>query len=109
MEGPAEKRTFIRVDWCSSPHPAWRGLPLIAAVPGLPDVERGRESTIDIVEAVQGKAVLLQVIGTLRPSRGFADFLDSGQEQANQDGDNRNHDEQLNECEAIAASTSDAH
>src|SRR5262245_24523960 len=49
---------------------------------------------------MQRKPELLHVVLTLGPGRGLADFLDGRQEQADQNGDDGNHDEQLDEREA---------
>src|SRR5262249_15864368 len=46
------------------------------------------------------QAKLLEVVRTLDPVGSLADFLDGRQEQADQDGDDGNHDEQFNQGEA---------
>jgi len=45
---------------------------------------------------------LLEVVGALHAVGGFADLLDRGQQQPDQDGDDRDDDEQLDEREAGA-------
>src|SRR5262245_52448096 len=52
-----------------------------------------------IVEVVDGKAHLLEVVLTLHACCGFAHFLNGGQKQSDEDGDNRNHNQQLNQRE----------
>src|SRR5262245_19369957 len=47
-------------------------------------------------------APLLQVVGALHPVGGLADLLHRGQQEADQDRDDRNHDEQLDQCKAWA-------
>jgi hypothetical protein len=42
---------------------------------------------------------LMQVVAALGAGRGLADFLHSWDEQADQDGDDRNHDQQLDQRE----------
>jgi len=51
------------------------------------------------VIAVQGEAGLLEVVGALHARCGLAHFLDGGQQQADEDGDDRDDDEQLDERE----------
>ena len=53
--------------------------------------------------AVQGEPDLLEVAGAADAVGGLADLLDGGQEQADQHGDNRDDDEQLDECESGSA------
>ena len=48
---------------------------------------------------VAGKADLLQVVLAGHPVGGLPDLLDSGQQQADQDGNNGDDDQQLNERE----------
>jgi hypothetical protein len=52
-----------------------------------------REDVVGAVIVVQGQADLLQVVGALGPPSGLAGGLDGGQEQADQDRDDRDHDE----------------
>ena len=53
--------------------------------------------TIVVVVIVAGQGDLFQVVHTLSAGRGFADLLHGRQEQANEDGNNRDHDQELNE------------
>src|SRR5205823_1066423 len=46
---------------------------------------------------VQGEANLLEVVLALNASGGLAHFLHGGHQQADQDGDDGNHDEQLDQ------------
>ena len=48
---------------------------------------------------VERQADLFEVVLALRPGRGLADLLDGRQQQADQDGDDRSHHQQLNEGE----------
>jgi hypothetical protein len=48
---------------------------------------------------VNREAELPHVVGTLRSRGRFANLLNRRQKQTNQDGDDRDDDEQLNECE----------
>src|SRR5262249_60991536 len=48
---------------------------------------------------VEGQADLLEVVGALRAPGGLADFLHRGQEQADEDGDDGDHNQQLDERE----------
>jgi len=48
---------------------------------------------------VDGQPDLLQVVLALRAGRGFADLLDSRQEQADENGDDRDHHQQLDQRE----------
>jgi hypothetical protein len=49
------------------------------------------------VVVVAGQTKLLQVIRARRPASGFADFLNGGQEQANQNGNDRDYDQKFNQ------------
>jgi hypothetical protein len=49
---------------------------------------------------VQGKTILLEVIMTPHAVGGFPDFLDRGQEQTDQHGNDGDDDEQLNQGKA---------
>jgi hypothetical protein len=49
---------------------------------------------------MQGNANLMQVIQAFRPVGRFAHSLHGRQEKPHQDGDDRNDDEQLDECES---------
>jgi hypothetical protein len=54
---------------------------------------------------VQGQADLPQVVLALGALGGGADLLDGGQEQADQDGDDGDHDEQFHQREGGAVFT----
>ena len=58
---------------------------------------------------MQGQADLLQIVAALHAVRGFPDLLDGRQQQADQDGDDRDHHQQLNEREPAASSRSAVH
>jgi hypothetical protein len=49
---------------------------------------------------VHAQAHLLEVVAALRAGRGRPHLLDGRQQQADQDGDDRNDDEQLDQREA---------
>jgi hypothetical protein len=51
---------------------------------------------------VQGKSPLLEVVGAFHAIGGLADLLHRGQQQADQDRDDRNHDQEFNERECGA-------
>ena len=53
---------------------------------------------------VHGQRQLLHVVAAGHTRCGFAHLLHGWQEQADQDGDNRNHHEKLNECKSSALS-----
>ena len=55
---------------------------------------------MDVVVVVQGDAELLQVVDALGATGGLAGRLDGGQEQGDQDGDDRDHHQQLDQREA---------
>ena len=52
---------------------------------------------------------LLHVVRATHPGRRFADLLDCGQEQADQDGDDGDDDEQLDERERRLSSRAKLH
>jgi hypothetical protein len=62
-------------------------------MPDRKDVER-------IVVVVQGEAELVQVVLALRPAGGLARLLNRRQQQRDQDGDDRNHHQQLDQRKA---------
>ena len=49
------------------------------------------------------QAELLHVVLTLHAGGGLADLLDGGQQQADQDGDDGDHHQQLDEGEAVSS------
>ena len=52
-----------------------------------------RELPVRALEVVQPQSDLLQVVGALRPGRGFADLLDGGKQKPDEDRDDGNHDQ----------------
>src|SRR5262249_30754950 len=56
----------------------------------------------DIREVDDGQTKILQLVLTLCPSRGFTHLLHGGHQQANQDGDDGDHDEQFDQCESAS-------
>ena len=60
------------------------------------------EFTLAGFEVVKGKSDLLQVIGTLHTVCGFANLLDCGQKQADQNGDDSDHDQKLDKRKSLA-------
>ena len=62
-------------------------------------VDASRELAVGVVVVVQGQPDLLQVVLALHPGGGLADLLDGGQQQADQDRDDRDHDQQLDQRE----------
>ncbi len=57
------------------------------------------EALVSLVIVVQAQADLLEIVDALDPSGGLAGALNRGQQQGDQDGDDRDHDEQLNQGE----------
>ena len=66
-----------------------------------------REDVVRRQVVVDAEPHLLEVVGALRTPGRLARRLDGGQEQGDQDGDDRNHHQQLDEREP--ATTSDLH
>src|SRR6185437_14641684 len=64
-----------------------------------------REHLLLIVEVVQPKPELLQVVLALRPRRRLADFLHGRQEQADQNGDDRDYHQQFDQREPSLATS----
>jgi hypothetical protein len=56
-------------------------------------VARLREDPQRVLVAVQRQADLLQVVGALDARRGRSHLLDGGEQQADEDGDDRDHHE----------------
>jgi hypothetical protein len=69
-----------------------------AGTPAIPLAGRW-QSLVGTFVAVDRKSELVQVVAALASGRGFADLLDCRKEQPNENGDNRNHDEKLDQCE----------
>src|SRR5262245_66388702 len=65
----------------------------------------GWERAHSIVVAVQRQADLLEVVGTTHPVGGLPNHLDRGKEQADQEGDDRDHHEEFNERERGSLTT----
>src|SRR5262249_17443290 len=94
---PAEERPVVRPAPRPLDVPAGRGFrdePVSAVVravrvAGL--VQRGRKSTDAVVVVVQRQAPLLHVALTLHAGGSLAYFLDGGEEEADEDGDDRYH------------------
>ena len=57
----------------------------------------GRKATPGVVVGVQSQADLLQVVDAYTPSGGCPNLLDCRQEQTDEDGNDGNHDEQLDQ------------
>jgi hypothetical protein len=55
---------------------------------------------------VDAEADLLEVVGALRPRGGLADLLDGGQQEADEDGDDGDHHQQLDQRERRPAGKS---
>jgi len=51
---------------------------------------------------VTGQAELLEVVGALHACGGLSDLLDGGQQQADEDGDDGDHHQQLDQRERTA-------
>jgi hypothetical protein len=51
---------------------------------------------------VQGEVDLLEIVETAKASGGLADLLDGGQEQANENGNDGYHHQQLDQRETCA-------
>ena len=60
-----------------------------------------REDQVDVVEVVQGDAELLQVVDALRAAGRLARRLHGRQQQGDQDGDDRDHHQQLDQRETM--------
>ena len=58
------------------------------------------KAAVDVVVIMHGEAKLLQVVGALHAVGGFPDLLHRRQQQTDQNGNDGDHDEQLNEREA---------
>src|SRR5262245_40463996 len=63
---------------------------------GMP---RRQKLLVVVAVLVDGQRHLVEVILALRPLGGLANLLDGGEEQADQDGDDRNDDKQLDQRE----------
>ena len=63
-----------------------------------------RERAVGVVVVVQGQADLLEVVDALGAAGGLAGRLHGRQQQADQDGDDRDHHQQLDQREAPSSS-----
>ena len=63
-------------------------------------VDAGGEALVGVVVHVGGQRDLLEVVGALDAGRGGADLLDGGQQEADEDGDDGDHHQQLDQREA---------
>ena len=61
-----------------------------------------RRGLIDVHVVGDGQRDLLEVVDALRAARGLARRLDGRQEERDQDGDDRDHDQKLDQCEAAS-------
>jgi len=71
----------------------------IAPGPRLRPVPHGGEFAVGVVEIVGGQADLVEVVLAAHAVGGLADLLDGGQQQADQDGDDGDHHQQLDQRE----------
>src|SRR5437879_4641171 len=71
------------------------------------EVPLPRHDAAGVVVVGHGQAELLQVVTALGPRGRLANFLNGGQQQTDQHGDNRDDDEQLDECKAAAPAARD--
>src|SRR5207253_2777395 len=95
--------------WQDVVHPAARLAAPRAAVgvaDPAPAPTSARESLVGVVVAVTGQADLLEVVQALVAVGRLADLLHRRDEQANEDGDNGDHHQQLDQREAGSASLS---
>jgi hypothetical protein len=53
-----------------------------------------------VVVLMEGEGELFEVVGALDASGGFADFLNGGQEQSNEDGGDADDHEEFKQCKA---------
>ena len=70
---------------------------------GPHEVSARRKCLIDILIIMACQRELLEVIGALHSPGGFAGCLDRRQQQGDQDGNDRDHDEKLDERETTRA------
>src|SRR5204863_166739 len=62
----------------------------------------GRQVLVRVVVVVSGQTELLEVVGALHAAGGFAHLLYRGQQQPDQNGDDRNHDKNLDQREGAS-------
>src|SRR5262249_19447065 len=63
----------------------------------------GRQRFLRVVVVVHGQADLLEVVGAAHAGGGLAHLLDGGDEEPDQNGDDRNHHQQLDQRERTPA------
>jgi hypothetical protein len=63
------------------------------------------QEAVGIVEVVTGQAELLEVVRAPEAGSRLAHLLDGGQQEADEDGDDRDHDQQLDERETGSRTT----
>ena len=81
-------------------HPTPRTLGGSAPAAGVVVRVALRQRAVDIMEVVQGKALLLHVVHALSAGSSFPDLLNGRQQQANEDGNDRDHHQKLDQREA---------
>src|SRR5262249_44924459 len=64
--------------------------------------ERRGQCPLGGVKVVGGETDLLEVVGAVDAGGGVADFLGGGQQQADEDGDDGDHHQQLDQREPLA-------
>jgi len=69
------------------------------------DLVGRRQSPAGVVVPVQRQALLLEAVLALRARRRLAHLLDGWQQQADEYGDNRDHDQQLDQRERAPTAT----
>src|SRR5262249_13844872 len=102
---PTEARAFVNLPGCVFGRPV-RVIPVAAFLIlskretlRNPVARSGRHLPVCVVVVVKRQADLLQVVAALGPGGRFADLLDGGEEQSDQDRDDRDHHQQLDERE----------
>src|SRR5262249_42875230 len=71
----------------------------IVAAPGRVHVAPRRDRAVGVVVVVDGEGELLEVVGAAYAAGRLAHFLDGGDEQADEDGDDGDHHQQLDQRE----------
>src|SRR2546421_30440 len=86
--------------YCAPPPPT--GAEARAVLQVGPGSEPGRKDAVSSMVVVEGQADLLQVVLALGAGGRLAHLLDGGQEQADEDGDDGDHHQQLDQREPAA-------